>query len=689
MSRSKKTSPSFYLLGLLLLALIAGLCYMLYSASGTQYHREVAQLKLRQQAIVQARAEAVKTWLKDRTRNVEEIANNTSVKLYLTEMIDYEKLREEVVLESPLVPVAEQQYLQNYITSVATRTGMLDRHGIHANVPNQLTVSGISVFDNAGKGLVYASPAHAAAHQAVFMNYLPALQEVNNFTSTFAGFYKEDAFVAFAAPIYSVQGDATSEDRLGFAFAMLPVASQVEGLLHKPDTFEKSAITILANVDESDALEFYNMDNVRELSAGEAARMVEYLSIMDSGNFIVAPDHAGTESLAIALPVEGLPWYLVHKVDSKESLAPIKKQRRLFLTTGLLALASVLLITVAAWRHGSSLRFKKLATAFQRQSNLVRLVTDNQPNSMYIVDNQQRYCFANKEAASFSSIDAEQMIGKQVRHVMGPKASEELSGLIAQMGKRKKPIMHIHKEMQNDNERVLQSRYIPVKNVPLLHQPPGSTTPGVLVVEQDITDAIAAREKNERILHNLVDAIVGVVDSRDNHMANQSIMVSRLAEGVAKELKLNAIAVDTVSIAAKLMNVGKISLPRELLQKKGKLTAKEHKQITEALSASADFVKDIEFSGPVYETLRQMQERVDGTGPLKKKEKTILQEAQIVAACNAYVAMTSDRAYRKGMDHAKASDILMSEIGSKFSRPVIVALINYLDNAGHLPGLKG
>jgi HD-GYP domain-containing protein (c-di-GMP phosphodiesterase class II) len=105
--------------------------------------------------------------------------------------------------------------------------------------------------------------------------------------------------------------------------------------------------------------------------------------------------------------------------------------------------------------------------------------------------------------------------------------------------------------------------------------------------------------------------------------------------------------------------------------------------IQNSVLTSAEMVKKIDFDGPVFDTLAQLQENFDGSGqPKGLKGEEITVTARIAAAANAFVGMVSARAWRSGMDFDKAIDILLQEGNKKFDRAVVVALANVLDNRG-------
>ena len=131
------------------------------------------------------------------------------------------------------------------------------------------------------------------------------------------------------------------------------------------------------------------------------------------------------------------------------------------------------------------------------------------------------------------------------------------------------------------------------------------------------------------------------------------------------------------------MNLGKILVPEEILAKTDRLTEREIRLIRDSIQNSANLIENIEFDGPVVETLRQLQEHYDGSGvPKGLKDDEIIKSARIVAVANAFVAMVSHRSFRVAAGFDEAIDRLLKQSGTIFDRGVVAALINYLDNRG-------
>jgi PAS domain S-box-containing protein len=317
-----------------------------------------------------------------------------------------------------------------------------------------------------------------------------------------------------------------------------------------------------------------------------------------------------------------------------------------------------------------------LAAENESQKQLLRLVTDSQRNAIALVDRDGRYRFANRAAAERAGIDAADMVGKTIAAVLGPAAAERSERLNESALASDVATIEVFREGDNGALRIVQSTHVPV---------PGANGTGeaVLMVENDITAAVTERERSERILKGLVRALVRIVDARDPYAADHSARVARVALGIAEEMGLDAVTCDTAETAGRLMNLGKILVPAELLTKPEGLTDEEMHRVQQGLRAGADLLAGIEFVGPVVETLRQLQERWDGSGtPAGAKGEQILLTARIVAVANAFIAMTSDRAFRRGLDADEAAQRLMAEAGRAFDRRVVAALVNRLDNRG-------
>jgi HD-GYP domain-containing protein (c-di-GMP phosphodiesterase class II) len=207
--------------------------------------------------------------------------------------------------------------------------------------------------------------------------------------------------------------------------------------------------------------------------------------------------------------------------------------------------------------------------------------------------------------------------------------------------------------------------------------------PGVLMIQQDITEVVSEREERERIMRALVTTLVGLVDRRDPYSANQSQRVAEVSAAISDEMDEPEEMRRTVDIAGNLMNLGKILVPPEVLTKTGALSDEEAELIRGSLLATADIVDAVNFNLPVGDTLRHLPERWDGTGyPDGLSEQEIGMGARIIAVANAFVAMVSPGAYRGALSFDEVSNILMGDAGTRYDPRPVAALINIINNRG-------
>jgi HD-GYP domain-containing protein (c-di-GMP phosphodiesterase class II) len=268
------------------------------------------------------------------------------------------------------------------------------------------------------------------------------------------------------------------------------------------------------------------------------------------------------------------------------------------------------------------------------------------------------------------------MIGKTVASVLGPAVAERGRALDRMARENGSQVTDLARFGEGETLRIVQSTHVPVPAS-------GDMPAGVLNVEQDITAAIVEREKRERTQRQLVATLVRLVDRRDPFAADHSARVAEAARAIAEEMSLDPVMVETVETAGKLMNLGKILVPSEVLTSPDALSDEDLKRVHESLGSVAELIEGVDFDGPVVETLRQLRERWDGTGePRRLAGESILITARIVAVANAFVAMVSDRSFRAGLEFDAAAERLLAECGHAFDRRVVAALINRLDNRG-------
>ena len=174
---------------------------------------------------------------------------------------------------------------------------------------------------------------------------------------------------------------------------------------------------------------------------------------------------------------------------------------------------------------------------------------------------------------------------------------------------------------------------------------------------------------------SFVQNLANAVDTKGGYKVAHSKNTANLARKICKQLGLNEKTTDLIYYAGLLQNIGKIALPEKIFTSTGKLSSDEIKKIQEHSNVGVHFLMNINFLSEVVPYITYQKEKYDGTGePEGLKGQSIPFGSRIIAAADAYCAMTSDRPYRKAMPLEKALDIMKSEAGTKWDPVVVNAL---------------
>lgn len=159
----------------------------------------------------------------------------------------------------------------------------------------------------------------------------------------------------------------------------------------------------------------------------------------------------------------------------------------------------------------------------------------------------------------------------------------------------------------------------------------------------------------KRAFLQTISALSRIMEIRDVYTYGHQQRVSRIARSIAQKLEFDHETIEGIRVGATLHDIGKISVPLDILCKPGKLSEPEYAIVkTHSLQGHA-VLKDMEFPWPVATMIRQHHERLDGSGyPDGLKGDAILIDAQIIGVADTIEAMASHRPYRPalGMDFA-------------------------------------
>jgi len=179
------------------------------------------------------------------------------------------------------------------------------------------------------------------------------------------------------------------------------------------------------------------------------------------------------------------------------------------------------------------------------------------------------------------------------------------------------------------------------------------------------TDALLKALNDTRLaMERIVQAVALTVETRDPYTAGHQKRVSSVACAIASEMGLSDEKIEGLRMAGYIHDIGKISVPAEILSKPGKISVHEFGIIKSHPEIGYEILKDIEFPWPIAQTVYQHHERIDGSGyPLGLKDDKIIIEAKITAVADVVDAMASHRPYRPSLGVSEALSEIEKQIG--------------------------
>jgi HD-GYP domain-containing protein (c-di-GMP phosphodiesterase class II) len=184
----------------------------------------------------------------------------------------------------------------------------------------------------------------------------------------------------------------------------------------------------------------------------------------------------------------------------------------------------------------------------------------------------------------------------------------------------------------------------------------------------------------KKIIGGSVMAIAMTVEKRDPYTYGHQQRVAELARAIGVEIGLSPDRVEGLAIASAIHDIGKISLPAEILTKPSHLSSLERSLIQAHSQAGYDILKSVEFPWPVAQIVLQHHERLNGTGyPQGLSGEGILKEARIVGVADVVETMSSHRPYRPSMGLDKALEEISAQKGILYDPEAVDACLALIE----------
>ena len=299
---------------------------------------------------------------------------------------------------------------------------------------------------------------------------------------------------------------------------------------------------------------------------------------------------------------------------------------------------------------------RRMEDELRNSAQKYRTILEDMNDMYYELDIKGNMTFFNKALLSLTARSPEELQGMNFRDYMSSEGSEDALKIFGEIYKTGKPRLFVNEIVTKTGE----VKYFESQAGLLLDE--NKQPIGFRGIARDITDRKKAQDERDQVLARLrktlgtmIQAMSAAVEARDPYTSGHQRRVAALARSIAAEMNLSRDQIEGIRMAASIHDMGKISIPAEILSMPRKLSKLEFDLVKTHSQAGHDIIKDIDFPWPIANIILQHHERINGSGyPHGLRGDNILLEARILAVADVVEAMASYRPYRPalGLDTA-------------------------------------
>ncbi|MFA6378921.1 MAG: HD domain-containing phosphohydrolase [Candidatus Omnitrophota bacterium] len=308
-------------------------------------------------------------------------------------------------------------------------------------------------------------------------------------------------------------------------------------------------------------------------------------------------------------------------------------------------------------------RFAKIAG----EVSLLESFLNQMPDAIYFKDVKCRITKVNRFYAKGFKMDPKEVIGKTDYDFFPKDQAEQMIKDDQQVMKTGVPIIGKIERTLLPNKTWNQ---VLTTKVPILDSTGKAV--GMMGITRDMTEHANLEKERFNMLVNALAVLNRVLEMRDPYTFSHACNVSHIAEVIGQRLGFNENRLIGLKLAADLHDLGKISIPLDILTKPGDLTLLEYNLVKEHVQNCYDLIKEMPFPFALSEIVYQHHERLDGSGyPNKVHGDKIMLEAKILAVSDVLESMTNHRPYRAALGIKKALKELKSGAGKKYDAKIV------------------
>jgi PAS domain S-box-containing protein/putative nucleotidyltransferase with HDIG domain len=318
---------------------------------------------------------------------------------------------------------------------------------------------------------------------------------------------------------------------------------------------------------------------------------------------------------------------------------------------------------------------KKAEEALLESEERFRSVVENSHEGILILDDNYYLIYCNEELCRISGYSRKEIIGQDFRKFLD---EESVALAVDYYRQRQRGVgpppryefTAIHKSGEKKQVEI---------SACVIRDASGRAKTVIQVL--NITERKKAEEKIQetlkmlrKALNGTIEAIALTVEARDSYTSGHQRRVADLAQAIAGEMGLSQEQIDGIHMAGIIHDLGKISIPADILSKSSRLNDNEFALIKSHPQVGYEILKQVEFPWPIAKIVLQHHERMDGSGyPQGLSNGNISLEARILAVADIVEAMSSYRPYRPALGIDKALEEISKNKGILYDPEVVDA----------------
>lgn len=303
---------------------------------------------------------------------------------------------------------------------------------------------------------------------------------------------------------------------------------------------------------------------------------------------------------------------------------------------------------------------------FDLTQELLELFIENTPIAYIILDEDRRVRYINKSFLELRKLNLHDTLGKHCYAISNGGVPCENCAVEQSLKTGKSQFVSRRDVLPDKSVRYIDDYAIP------LHDLTDDGHKYTLEIMINRTEEMLLREQCDLNFKEIVEMMSSLIESKDVYTAKHSENVYSIAHQIATAMQLSKEEIFNISLAARLHDIGKVSIPNSIINKPERLTDEEFEKIKEHVVKSYEILNGMSSFKAISEIVRHHHERIDGKGyPDGFTGDQISLGAKIVAVADVYEAMTSDRSYRKALSKEVALKELKRVAGDQLDAYVV------------------